>query len=593
MAGESGGFALLLLTTRKWRPKTDLVGSKQRTLFLVVALAASVMSAFGRADMKVQSTKPVPSPDRSRLIIVDHVMPIAEGQPEQYSGRMMVRITDPEGTVTQQRYIETSQVRIIQPPIWMDTQLSAFTYNISKNSNGIIYMDALTGVVVQVEWVSTARRMAGSKRIETELTDFQVAVYGDSVVRLHNLTHGNRPIFPLYLEKLPKFDNAPFPKEFLGQVQVAFGAYVDFCRTRSAPGVRPEQGSESFDVADTNMACLACVGGRPAALIVPLSAKTAQDALKSTALSFLENDVQLSCMADASEPSNSATTGGTSEPTDQASEFRFTTRWKIADVLIEKETYESEDEEPRKTPMYAMTTEGTVTKLDVPPEPIATRTPAPTPVKPPKAEKATGAKDKQTTAPAAAKKPKIKPAPAGDMTETTKTGATEKPAKTPAAGRRQKSAKTQEREEPVETQGREETARLQEQAEPEKTPAVKKLEKPLKSPAAEPLERPGKPAGIGETPAAEKPQKTGKPQAAESQNKSESAKTPKPSSRAKKPQSLYDLTPTPSATPTPASTQGTKLNILKRILPGRKDPEPAQPTPAAQTPVGHRSGSGL
>src|SRR5687768_2419366 len=84
---------------------------------LFVAMAGGVQ---GRTTSQVESSRAVTSEDGKRTVVVDRLTPVVDGEAERFSGRMLVRVSATDGSAPRQRYIEASQVRVIQPPVWLD-----------------------------------------------------------------------------------------------------------------------------------------------------------------------------------------------------------------------------------------------------------------------------------------------------------------------------------------------------------------------------------------------------------------------------------------------------------------------------------------
>lgn len=369
--------------------------------------------AFSQTRTSVESTRPAPSPDGSQVAVVDHIARIVDGEAERYSGKMAIRITDTQGTVTRQRRVDATQARIVNTPQWLDDQWCAYTYNISKNANGVVYLDTRSGKALQVEFVAVSRRMGATDTVETELTSLEATDYGESITKVSNITRTGRSVFPLLLRQLPPFDGNPFPIVFAEQVQMALDAYRAFLANRGIRTLRIEQASESFNAKETHLAALACTDGLPAVLIIPLQAENPAAAMAATKISLLDDDVQLSCQVEY--PAETDTDAESLSPPQvkpvelgQFGEFRFRTAWKDdTSVVVEKEIFETEEEESRKEPFFSVSLEGKLEKLARPePTPPAAATPAPETA----TEPTSGATPKASPAPKPKQTPAKKPA---------------------------------------------------------------------------------------------------------------------------------------------------------------------------------------
>jgi len=342
----------------------------------IVAMVIGVFSASGWAQIRTltESTKPVVSPDGSRSIIVDRIYRIIDGEPERYPSRMLVRIIDAGGTSTRQRRLEASQIRLLNSPRWFDPRWVAFTYNISKNANGVVYVDALTADALQIEFVALRRHMAATDSIETELTSLDVTEYtGKNVTRVSNITRRNRAVFPLLLRPIPPYDTSPFPLVFAEQIKAALKAYHDFLAKRGYHLFSIEEASESFDKEEKHMAALACIDGRPYLLISPLEAETPAAAMEQVKTAALMSDIKLICLESVTTATHSADENSSStvpedtEPAGHFGEYRFRTSWKDeTTVLVEQEIFESEEQEPRRVPLYTFTLDGKLERIGNP-----------------------------------------------------------------------------------------------------------------------------------------------------------------------------------------------------------------------------------
>jgi len=340
----------------------------KKALFLTVILLAAgvVPGAPESAGSQIESTKPVPSPDKSRSIVVDHILPITDGEPDRYSGKMVVRIVDAGGTVTQTRAIEASQARFVRPPVWLDDRWAAYNYNISKNAAGMVYVNADNAYTLVIEIVSAARRMGATNKTEFEIMNFDVYEYSNRTSHIRNLVRGMMSVFPLYIKLPPDFGSAPYPMEFFNELRGAMQAYNDLCTSRGVTGLILEQDSESFNNPETHAAALACADGKPALVIAPLKAPSAGAAMKAAVIAAIDPSISLACQTETGEeagegPGAAAQKSDTAAPADR---FRYLTSWKDdSTVLLEKEIFENEDEAPVKQPVLTVTVDGKVTKV--------------------------------------------------------------------------------------------------------------------------------------------------------------------------------------------------------------------------------------
>lgn len=337
---------------------------------LLLVLFASAV-ALAQVRTLTDSTRPVASPDGKKIVIVDRIFRVIDGELERYPSRMLVRISETGSTVTRQRLIDASQVRLLNPPRWIDTRWSAFTYNISKNANGVVYINSDTAEALQMEFVALRRRMAATDTVEVELTSFEVTHYGTRVVRIPNITRRNRSVFPLFLRPLPPYDTTPFPWVYAEQVMNAVTAFQEFLAKNKVSSLRVEEASESFAPEDKMLAALACVDGKPSAILFPLEAENAAAALERARLFSLDPEITLTCQADTAAQSGDAPTSSTinedNEPLGHFGEYRFRTSWKDeATALVEQEVFESEEQEPHRIPLYALHLDGKIEKLGGP-----------------------------------------------------------------------------------------------------------------------------------------------------------------------------------------------------------------------------------
>lgn len=372
-----------------------------RALLFTAALGAT-LTAFAAKEARIESTRPVLSPDKKVSIVVDQISPIVDGEPERYSGRLMIRLTSPEGKTLRQRFVEASQVRLLNQPFWLDSQWCAFTYNISKNSTGVALVDVEKGRVLVAEIVSTSRKMSATRSVQTEVTDLEVADYGDTVTRISNITHGCGSVFPLHIDRIyPQGSTELQPATLRTSLEQSLSAWSDFLTKNKLSSVRLEQSTESFSGDDKMMATLGCADGKAAVILVPVTAESARKALEGARVIPAGVDMALSCLQDTPEESDDDSAASTSEtPSGSENAVRYSTSWKgSSEVLVERETFVNEEEAPKKETVLTVTTDGKVT-VSPAATTTATATPAPTP-KP---------AAKQAATPVPVSRPKPKPA---------------------------------------------------------------------------------------------------------------------------------------------------------------------------------------
>lgn len=306
--------------------------------------AAMIMSAgtvlFAKSDTAVESTRAVESPDGKKTVVVDQFTPTVDGQVDRFSGRMLLRVTSKDGTPARQRYIEASQVRVIQPPVWLDgSRLCAFVYNVAKNSSGIVYFEPETNRAVQVEFVRPARPMAASGKTEFELMSLEITEFvGTETLRTHNVPWKGGSAFPLVIDALPEYQGQPFSIEFYNKVNAALASYRAFLKKNNLKQLEPEQASEAFSPDEKWLGMLACDADSAWVIGVPLGASNTEQALAQTRLTAVPG-VSLSC--------NQHTAADSTEPS--AHDNRYLTEWKSGKLLqVIRESYGAESDEPER-----------------------------------------------------------------------------------------------------------------------------------------------------------------------------------------------------------------------------------------------------
>lgn len=314
-----------------------MVHAARKVVAVAFILAGSTF-AFAQSDTKVESSRAVKSPDGTKSVMVDRFTPVVDGEPERFSGRMLVRVTATDGSPVRQRYIEASQVRVIQPPVWIDdSKICAFVYNVAKNSNGIVYFNPETNRALQVEFVMPTRNMAASGMAEQELTSLEVTEFsGAETFKIRNIPWNGGSAFPLVLPELPAFNGQPYDATFLNQLNTALESYKTFLKTNGVESLEPEQASESFTADESWLGLLACAGADSYLVGIPLTPGEHQKVLDRARIVKVKN-LSLSCSQHAAGETN-----------DQPMvDSRYLTQWSDASHLqVVEESYGAESETP-------------------------------------------------------------------------------------------------------------------------------------------------------------------------------------------------------------------------------------------------------
>jgi hypothetical protein len=327
-------------------------------------LAARLLCA---ENVQTQSTAAISSPGKQYTAVVDRLLKVNDaGETDQFSGGMMLRVLDSTtSTALRQQYVEGTQVRTLDAPVWLDDTWCAYTYNIAKNANGMVYLNAGTGVAYQLEIVAPPRRMGATNTIEQEVTSIDVNVLGTSTTHIHNVPWKGGSAFPLRLKPLPRFDRKPFGPAFLKELDAGVQQYFALCADNGFASLDVEQASESFNAAEDYVAVLACSDKGPVLSLVPVASGKTESRLYK-----LEGDMTLNCATPPAAADNSGKTPAP-DPTDYA---RYTTSWKDSETaLVEREVFSAENETSHRESLYVADLRGNIKKVPPP-----ARTPQPT-----------------------------------------------------------------------------------------------------------------------------------------------------------------------------------------------------------------------
>lgn len=308
---------------------------------LQIAAISTMLSAA--SDVKVESTRPIQSLDSKKVATVDRLSPIEDGEVEKFSGKMMIRVTNPDGTNPRQRYLESSQARIIHPPVWLKgSEVCAFTYNIAKNSDGIVYFTPEQNRALQIEFIMTMRRMASTGQIEQDLTNFELTEHTSQTLHVESVPYKGGIAFPFALPPLDTFDNQPYPLDFMTKVNSGLIAYKKFLSDNKLAALELEDASETFNPKEDHLAFLATDKTNNFVCIVPLTETDTSARLAKTIVRPVPN-IKLSHNHESGDNAQNEI------------EMRYSTVW--ADdktVRIQEETFGSEDDESHKNPIFSI-----------------------------------------------------------------------------------------------------------------------------------------------------------------------------------------------------------------------------------------------
>ena len=325
------------------------VSSKLKLHALAAGVILAVAPVSAQTDTRVESSRPVVSNDGKRTVVIDRLTPVVDGEAERFSGRMLIRVTSTDGSPARQRYLEASQVRVVQPPVWLDgSRVCAFVYNVAKNSNGIVYFEPETNRALQVEFVMPARKMAASGKVEQELTSLEVTEFDSKTMKIRNVPWKGGSAFPLVLDALPDFTGQPYDASFLKKLDTSITAYKQWLADNKLQHMDPEQASEAFSDDNNWLGLLACGHEGDSYLMgVPLKSGAPAEVLSAIKVASVKG-VELSCAQH--------TAGDDSEA--PVTDNRFLTDWKSPSVLqVIKESYDAESDEAKTAPLMSLNVE--------------------------------------------------------------------------------------------------------------------------------------------------------------------------------------------------------------------------------------------
>lgn len=330
---------------------------------VMVVLLVSRAPVFAAGDVQLDATRAVASPDGKLRASVERLSTVRDAEPEAFSGRMIIRVTDATTkAIVKQRYVEASQVRLLEPPVWLNSGLCAFSYNIAKNARGMVYFEIASGKALQVELVSTARKMAASNKVEQELTSLDVTEHAVTVTRIQNITHQGGTAFPLRIKPLALDKPPPFGIEFVNELNSQLEQYRRLCASNGVKQIVAEQATESVSEDESKLAVLACADSKTALCIVPVSASNTSSTIS---LNLLEG-VKLPCAEGTTEET---------EPVPQehaatAQDFRYATSWKPdGTAVVEREVFDPNGENSSREPVFLVTPAGALQKVPPPEKP--------------------------------------------------------------------------------------------------------------------------------------------------------------------------------------------------------------------------------
>ena len=128
-----------------------------------VLLATAMAFAMAPGARAATPAGAVASPDGARAVAVETRAPVSYGDSTDFATRLVVRVDDTGPTASaggMRRVVEASQVRSVGAPVWLgaDSPWTAFTYDIQKNSSGLVYLDTSSGR--GCSWSGSRRRAA-------------------------------------------------------------------------------------------------------------------------------------------------------------------------------------------------------------------------------------------------------------------------------------------------------------------------------------------------------------------------------------------------------------------------------------------------
>lgn len=310
-----------------------------------------------------ESKNSAQSPDKSQTFRVERL----SDYNDPFSGKMMLQLSsnsDPNSI--KQRLVEGTRIRTMTPPVWLNNEWVGFSYNVGKNSEGYTYYHAPSHKTILIETDIVRQLMGNTGQVEEEMQNLSFTQYTDkksASLQIQNLTwgSGNRSLFPLYLPTINNTARDTVPGlPFLKSVESALSEYQGLCELYHAKSILPELGTESFDQQGDRVAFLAAMETTPTLVVLPLSAKTAQDAFKKAMI------VQLPSMIRLSSTSETDTEVAT-EDTEDLTAVRFTTKWGAKGAtIIGQEVYDEINNTTQLQPYCEVDKQGHCSILTIP-----------------------------------------------------------------------------------------------------------------------------------------------------------------------------------------------------------------------------------